>query len=951
MPNLEQGFSLQELKTDPKMWMRLAMPSKNGGHLESVFKDKENPLAKDTQAAVETLERLAAEGNLYLRDLGRARHFHKVEKDGNELKLGGQHEMTLSNRTAGPVLGGLMRLSRAYFKWIGLDGISNWFDERLKRRAEINDLNKRYKDEYKSLSKEEKKELKALRKHEENLQKLDEAKERSNETKKTLDAIRGKETTETLEELEAMLAEADQRSADNRSPEKEFARRALLDHEENLEKVGEARNDANEKKKTLDAIRGKETTETLAQLEQMLSNADQIERRRGGPLSANARKARKALRDYVKSLRELDKTEKKAEGTKKKLDETLGRETTETLAQLKEMLGISPEEANERRALRSHVENLRKQEKAQKEAEKTRRELDQIRGVDSTKTKGEMDAPLSRPPELEQDKNTMQPTRLGDQPVQEQKPVLPTQGSNLVQQTVVQHEITGSRKEAPPKDFQIFIGGKELTEENSNEFPPHVVEAFKLIQQLIIEKEANEKGTQQPVQEQPPEIKEKAPQTEQTAAPLQPVGHEKQQEEKPPVTEEVKQDGNAQKEGILIDLDAFQLNTEEIIEPVQTINLAELEQILQNSTAQPTANTEGVRADMTAPLNEPPKVEEEKVNIQGRPKEQAKPTLQERLAAEKQAMDSAISWKDNVVNALFSHEENSTAKDYYEMLNKSSEAAGAEFLAGAVIGILSRNGGTPEQKQQAMDALLSGKPLGAENIDLINNGIAAYNDAFARKTGGNPDRLASMLADSMRELSYQASRETGLSPRFVMIGRLISNAAKMANENNLELPLSEDELGLVRGAATLSDVTQKYYDARQFLGKEPMDIGSRGGRRAVRDLLMGNAVDKMIQQDKRLGQTITNTQQIMGDGLWAVGNLQTYTSDSATRRGIKQEDIQALLEKPKSVKALGIGISTMNEIVKASQEDYSAAEKAIQKQMELEQQENQPEINPLNMPG
>jgi hypothetical protein len=114
---------------------------------------------------------------------------------------------------------------------------------------------------------------------------------------------------------------------------------------------------------------------------------------------------------------------------------------------------------------------------------------------------------------------------------------------------------------------------------------------------------------------------------------------------------------------------------------------------------------------------------------------------------------------------------------------------------------------------------------------------------------------------------------------------------------------------------------------------------------------MGNAVDKMIQQDKRLGQTITNTQQIMGEGLWDLENLQVYTNTSPTRRGIKPEDVRALLEKPKSTKALGIGINTVNDIVKASQEDYSAAEKALQKQTELEQQGNQPEINPANMPG
>lgn len=928
MPNNQQGFDLKALKTDPKMWMRLAMPSKNGKYLENVFKDKENPFEKNNQAAVETLEKLAAEGKLYLRDFGRSRHFHKVEKTGEELKLGAQHEIKLSNSTAGFGLSVLMRMSRAYFKWIGLDGISNWFDGRLKRRSEIKELNNRYKEEYKSLTSEEKAELKALRKREENLKKLDEAKVRANATKKNLDAIRGKETTETLEELEAMLAKADQRAADNQSPEKQFARRALYDHEENLQKVGEARKNANEKKKTLDALRGKETTETLEQLEQMLSNANQIEQRRGGPLSANARKARKALRDYVKSLRELEKTEKKAEVTKKKLDETLGRKTTETVEQLKAMLGISPEEVNERRAIRRHVENLRKLAEAEKKAEVTKQKQDEPQNVDSPKTKGEMDSPLSQPPTVEQKENTMQPTLLGDQPVQQIPPAPPLPNQFAAKQTT-QQEIPDTKKEEneqgeKTRDNKITINGVELTEETVKQFPPQIVEAFKLIQQHINEKEAKEKTNQQPVPEPPPletqptvnENKQENPAvTEQTQGVVEPQVTEQVPQPQPTETE--------QKEGVLIDLEDFQQNTADKKVPDQEID---------------------------SPLKNGADLEPEQVNVQGRPKDQAQTDLQERLAAEKQAMDAVQNWKDFVANSLFSHEEGRSAKEFYQNVNKNNEAAGAEYLSGAVFGILSNRAVKPEQKQQVMDALLSGKPLGSENAKLIDDGIKAYNDAIARKTSENPERLVNMLADSMRELGHQASRETTLSPRLVMIGRLLSNAAQMTKENNLELPIDENEFDIVKGAGTLADVAQKYHDARQRLGNDFENISSKENRGAVRDLLMGNAVEKMIQQDKRLGQTITNAQMIMGKGLWEVKKLQTYTSDTATRRGIQPEDIQAILKKPNSTKALGIGTKIGNEVIKASMEDYNAAEKAMQKEMELGQQENQVGINPIQMP-
>lgn len=726
MPYNQQGLDLKALKTDPKMWMRLAMPSKNGKYLENVFKDKENPFEKNNQAAVETLEKLAAEGKLYLRDFGRSRHFQKVEKGDDGLKLGAQHEIKLSNSTAGFGLSVLMRLSRAYFKWIGLERISNWFDGRLKRRAELNELNSRYKEEYKSLTKEEKKELKALRKHEKNLKKL---------------------------------------------------------------------------------------------------------------------------------------------------------------------------------------------EKFQKEVNKTQQELDELRGVN---TKGEMDSPLSQPPTVEQKENTMQPTLLGDQPVQQIPPAPPLPNQFAVKQTT-QQEIPDTKKEENEqgentRDNKITINGVELTEETAKQFPPQIVEAFKLIQQHINEKEAKEKTNQQPVQESQQVVNENKQEGPLATAQTQVV-------EEPQVTEQVPK-----------------------------TQLTETEQIFSNNPAQPTADKKVPDQEIDSPLKNGADLEPNQVNAQERPKDQAQKDLQERLAAEKDAMDAVQNWKDFVANSLFSHEEGRSAKEFYQNVNKNNEAAGAEYLTGAVFGILSNRSVNPEQKQQVMDALLSGKPLGSENAKLIDDGIAAYNDAIARKTSGSPERLVNMLADSMRELGHQASRETTLSPRLVMIGRLLSNAAQMTNENNLELPIDEDEFSIVKGAGTLSDVAQKYHDARQRLGNDLENISSKENRGAVRDLLMGNAVEKMIQQDKRLGQTITNTQMIMGGGLWEVKKLQTYTSDTATRRGIQPEDIQAILKKPNSTKALSIGTKIGNEVVKASMEDYNAAEKAMQKEMELGQQENQVEINPIQMP-
>ena len=960
MPNEEKDLELEKLKGDPNMWMRLTTPLDGSNVLGNVFKDKENPFEKDGKNAWKKIQKLAAQGKLYVREKGRSRHFREVKLEGDKLKLGKQQEMKYSNRNTDPILGALMWMSRGYFKWLGLDGISNWFDKRLKQREAINKLQEQYKVEYKALTSEEKAELKALRKHEENLKKLDEAKELSNATKKNLDAIRGKETTETLEELEAMLAKADQRASDNRSPEKEFARRALLNHEENLQKVGEARKNANEKKKTLDAIRGKETTETLEQLEQMLSNANRIEQRRGGPLSANERKARKALRDYVKSLRELKKTENKAEGTKKKLDETLGRETTETLEQLKEMLSISPEEVNERRAIRRHVENLRKLAKAENKAEVTKQKLDEFRSKNNPKGPKEVDSPLSKAPNTEDKTNTMQPTHLGDNPVQNQAPtttqqaptttqqqipIPPQQQASLVQppqippipqnpnqfavQQVTQQEIPGTKKEENEqgenrKNNKITINGVELTDETINQFPPHVVEAFRVIQQTLLEQEAAQRANQQ------------------EQAPAQPEANQEEQ-----TLTDVEQQANLQ--GV-DDLEMNQngpvMNTnqvEDVFQPVNIPNLEEpemtqeeLERMFEGTDA-PTMDGALPGHEIDAPLVHGADLEPEKVNVQERPKDQAQTALQERLAAEKKAMDSVVNWKDRLVNTLFSHEEGSTLREYYDMIK--DQQAGSDFLAGTVCGLLSA-GGDPESAKQIMEGLVSGKPLGSEYDNRINEGVTAYNHAAEQMGLGNREPMTKLIADAALELGRQASQEAGLSPRHVMIGRMISNAMSLADRHALRLKFDDDQWATIRGAFQMSKLAQKHHDAKQLLGKENVDMTSKEVRNAVRDLLLGNAVETMIRIDQTYGEEITNTQWLMGRGYMTADNLTKMMNKTTIQKSITNEQVKNIMEMPNSYTSAKIAKQLGDELVDIASDGYDSYEK--NKQIDM-QKENKPE--------
>ena len=835
------------------MWMRLATPLDDSDVLGNVFQEKENPFEKAGNAAMDKVKELASKGKLYLRDFARSRHFHKVEMEGEELKLGDQHEMKLRNRDTDPVLGALMWLSRTYFKWVGLDRISNWFDQKLQRRSGLVEMDDRYKEEYDSLSDDEKQELKDLRKQE--------------------------------------------------------------------------------------------------------------------------------------------KQEAKAQ---------------------------------------------KKLEKLEKELEKAREELNQIQGKNTPKEKGEMDAPLNQTPELEQQNNTMQPTLLGDQPVQEQKKEQPTRTDNLVSEHVAEQEILGEKREKKEtkeekkeerdiasekeKINQIIFNGKEYTKENMQELPEIVRAAVLIIQQYIAQLEAMERGNRQRNQEQPTEamentqkpVQEESAQKEGTLIDLddfqqntaetpeavstvntkeleeifnnanQPKAEEaepQQQEgtlidlddfqqntaETPEAVstvntkelEEIFNNANQPKaeeaepqqlEGTLIDLDGFQQNTAENHEEFQTVDLAQLEQIFGNNGNQPEVHGEEVQVEMPAPLNDPPKVEADKVSIQERPKEQEQPTLQERLAAEKQSLDSIRNWRDHIANVLFSHED---GKEMMEQLQSIKEdlAHFSTALSCVAFGVLTQNTGGPENKQQVMDALLNGTPLGNENNSLINKGVQAYNDAVTELNAGNSGPMEKMLADAVKQLSMQATREEGLSPRNVMIARMISNAFRIAQNNNLDIPLQEDDMVMVQGAAEMGKLAQKYYNARQYLGENPVDMGSPEGRKAVNDLMAGNLADRMIQEDMADAKATPKTQILMGSGMWSVENIQTMISASATRRTIAQDHVQAILEKPDGFRAACVTKELVNELLADTLANHAEPQKELAMEKENVQELEQPELKPVQVPG
>ena len=72
MPKNDQMFDIETLKNDPTMWSRLSTPLKDSKVLDRVCDGHENPFQRDEKAAEEKIRKLAAEGNLYLREMGKS---------------------------------------------------------------------------------------------------------------------------------------------------------------------------------------------------------------------------------------------------------------------------------------------------------------------------------------------------------------------------------------------------------------------------------------------------------------------------------------------------------------------------------------------------------------------------------------------------------------------------------------------------------------------------------------------------------------------------------------------------------------------------------------------------------------------------------------------------------------------------------------------------------------
>ena len=758
------------------MWMRLATPVDDSGVLGNVFHGNENPLAKGDTAAMKRVQELAKEGKLYLRDNARSRHFRKVELDGDQLKLGEQHEAKFSNRKTGFVLSLLDRLSRRYFRWWGLDSLANIFDRRIQKRNARIEEDKRYKEEYKSLDDEQKKRLKSLRKQE---------------------------------------------------------------------------------------------------------------------------------KEIAKNQKKLEKLQKEFEKAQKKMGKT------------------------------------------QQEMDKTQQNLDKLNGKGpGANNKGEMPSLLSNPPDADGNKVNMQPNLLGDpskKPVDQKLDKKDEQIENQQENKQLEDDKkkdTGKEKEKT--DDKLVLNEAQFSKDNMAVLPENIQAALKLVVDFLEQQKALQTMLKQT------QIQNEQKQQENTRDEnLIDADDHQNERTNTEQNEQVQQQEN-------IDPAVVQQETELLL------NLEQFTPVDQNNNENQQQTNDLIDLESFDAVNQNMNENQNHVDVEQlqqifqQPAQEA-PTLQQRLAAEQQSMDNVKNWKDFLANTLFSHEEAAQKRVQYDAVKNNDDAA-AEYLSGAVLGLLAKNATNADNKQQVLDTLLSGNALGSGNDALINDGINAYNDAFAQHRDNNNETLEQLLGTAVRELTHQASRETSLSPRMVMLGRLMSQAMKTAQDNQLTLPLNENELAFAQGVTELSNLAEKYHNARQFLGNGNADLTSLEGKNAVRDLLTGNAIEKMIHRDQEKNEEITNTQKLMGKGLWSGDRLAMMTDNTTARKEITGEQVQKILEDPNGGPAQKAGDKVLNSILDDSEQrqnhlnNHDYLENVNLRHIEIEQPEN-PMLNANNMVG
>jgi DNA-binding TFAR19-related protein (PDSD5 family) len=113
---------------------------------------------------------------------------------------------------------------------------------------------------------------------------------------------------------------------------------------------------------------------------------------------------------------------------------------------------------------------------------------------------------------------------------------------------------------------------------------------------------------------------------------------------------------------------------------------------------------------------------------------------------------------------------------------------------------------------------------------------------------------------------------------------------------------------------------------------------------------MGDAVENMMRIDKSYGQTITNTQSLLGRGYMTVDNLSKMMQATSIRKSITGEQVKNILEMPDSYNSAKMAKELGTELIEIAQKGYDEYEKSRQMDMQkVNEPENQQQLDTVQL--
>ena len=129
-----------------------------------------------------------------------------------------------------------------------------------------------------------------------------------------------------------------------------------------------------------------------------------------------------------------------------------------------------------------------------------------------------------------------------------------------------------------------------------------------------------------------------------------------------------------------------------------------------------------------------------------------------------------------------------------------------------------------------------------------------------------------------------------------------------------------------------------------------MDVSSKDGRKAVRDLLMGNAIENLVKVGKYHGQQTTDVQLLMGTGCMTVESLTKMMSATQIRKEITEERVRDIMEMPDSFDSARTAKHLGEELLSIAQEVTDAYGRERQMDMQRQNQpQNEQQLDPAQI--